>query len=100
VKKHVAAVTFSADGVSRFAPLRFSGAAADLAARRQTETRRACSASSLVATPRRWRTVGIERSPVIAREAKLERTIAPARITRRWHRFAFVACIGSGSMPT
>jgi hypothetical protein len=79
--------------------LRFSGAAADLAARRQTETRRACSASSLVATPHRWRSVGIERSPVIAREAKLERTIAAARITR-WHRFAFVACIGSGSMPT
>jgi hypothetical protein len=78
--------------------LRFSGAAADLGARRQTETRRACSTSSLVATPHRW--LGIERSPVIAREAKLERTIAAARITRRWHRFAFVACIGSGSMPT
>jgi hypothetical protein len=69
-------------------------------ARGQTETRRACSASSLVATPHRWRSVDIERSPVFAHEAKRERTVAAARINGRWHRFAFVACIGSGSMPT
>jgi hypothetical protein len=80
--------------------LRFSGAAADLAGPRTNGERRACSASSLVATPHRWRSVGIERSPVFAHEPKLERAVAAARMNGRWHRFAFVAWIGSGSMPT
>jgi hypothetical protein len=51
-------------------------------ARGRTETRRACSAKSLVATPHRWRSVGIERSPALRYEPTLERAVG-ARLHAR-----------------